>query len=184
MRSFFSNINFSLFFRGSVQLEEELSLLQLKKLMRLFKQHKPEQKYKTFSYLRSRDVGKPGLMNLDEFNKALNKAVHDRVLASEMEELFRKVDISSDGLVDWEELSSYILLRLQERELLRSSSSGKVFQNPPKIVKIEKCKVMILRSSSPEAFPLHQEGCFSSTFKWKVKSSRWCVVAVCSETSG
>jgi hypothetical protein len=26
--------------------------------------------------------------------------------------------------------------------LLRSSGAGKIFQNPPKIVKIEKCKVL------------------------------------------
>ena len=128
------NINNIFRFRGSVQLEEELSLLQLKKLMRLFKQHNPGQKYKTANYLSSRHA-----------RKALNKAFHDRVLAGEMEELFRKVDISSDGLVDWEELSSYILMRLQERELLRSSSTGKVFQSPPKIVKMEKCKVMTLQ---------------------------------------
>ncbi len=139
------NINNIFRFRGSVQLEEELSLLQLKKLMRLFKQHNPGQKYKTANYLSSRHARKPGLMNVDEFHKALNKAFHDRVLAGEMEELFRKVDISSDGLVDWEELSSYILMRLQERELLRSSSTGKVFQSPPKIVKMEKCKVMTLQ---------------------------------------
>ena len=124
----------------SLQVEEELSLLQLKKLMRLFKQHKPRQRY--FNYLPSRDASKPGLMNLDEFNKALKKAFHDKVLVSEIEELFHKVDISSDGLVDWEEFSSYILLRLRERELSRSSNFGKVFQNPPKIVKIEKCKVI------------------------------------------
>lgn len=125
-----------------MQLEEELSLQQLKRLMRQFKQHKPEQNRRAFSNLSSRCAGKPGYMNLDEFNKALKKAFHDKVLTSEIEELFRKVDISSDGLVDWDELSSYILLRLQERELLRSAGHGKVFQNPPKIVKIEKCKVM------------------------------------------
>ncbi|XP_028395533.1 WD repeat-containing protein on Y chromosome-like [Dendronephthya gigantea] len=141
--------------RDSVQLEEELSLLQLKKLMRLFKQHKPEQKHRTFSNLPSRAAGKPGYMNLDEFDKALNKALHDQVLTSEIEELFRKVDISSDGLVDWDELSSYILLRLQERELLRSTGHGKVFQNPPKIVKIEKCKEptsRILVGSNPTRY--------------------------------
>jgi Ca2+-binding EF-hand superfamily protein len=110
--------------------------------MRLFKQHKPDEKHKTFKYLSSRHTRKPGLMNPDEFKKALNKAFQDRVLAGEIEELFRKVDISSDGLVDWQELSSYILMRLQERELLRSSGAGKIFQNPPKIVKIEKCKVL------------------------------------------
>ena len=116
--------------------------MQLKKLMRLFKQHKPRPKF--FNYLPSRDASKPGLMNLDEFEKALTKATkYDKVLVSEIEELFHKVDISSDGLVDWEEFSSYILLRLQERELSRSSNFGKVFQNPPKIVKIEKCKVMV-----------------------------------------
>ena len=130
-----------LVFRGSVQLEEELSILQLKKLMRLFKQHKPDEKRKTFKSFSSRHARIPGLMNPDEFNKALNKAFQDKVLAEEIEELFRKVDISSDGLVDWEEFSSYILMRLQERELLRSSGAGKIFQNPPKIVKIVKCKV-------------------------------------------
>lgn len=114
-----------------MQPEEELSLLQLKKLMRLFKQHKPEPLHHA----------KPGRMNLNEFNKAINKAWPERDLTSEIEVLFRKVDLSSDGLVDWEEFSSYILLRLQERELSRSSSSSKVFQSPPRMVKIQKSKV-------------------------------------------
>ena len=134
-----------------MQLEEELSLIQLKKLMRLFKQHKSEKKYRHFNYGSSRINETPGLMNLNDFDKALHKAFQDRVLTGEIDELFRKVDISSDGLVDWEEFSSYILLRLQERELMRTSSSSKVFENHPKIVKIEKCKVRISEDSCSKA---------------------------------
>ena len=126
--------------------------MQLKKLMRLFKQHKPERCQKSLSFLprASRRVGKPGLMTLEEFKRALSKALNDGVLAGEIEELFRKVDISSDGLVDWDELSSYILLRLEEREVVRSSSFGQVFPNPAKIVKMEKSKVTRLARRNRE----------------------------------
>lgn len=132
-----------------MQLEEELTLAQLKKLMKLFKTHghRPERVQRTkslnFFLFHPRSEEKPGLMNVEDFSKALSKTFHleDEILNEQVEELFRKVDISSDGLVDWDELCSYILLRLREKDVVQKSSSGKVFNCPPKIIKIERSKV-------------------------------------------
>ena len=118
--------------------------------MKLFKQHRPKRVQKSrsldfFSPKPLRDE-KPGLMDVQDFRKALTKALQleDELLNGQVEKLFRNVDISSDGLVDWDELSSYILLRLREKDVLRSADYGKVLNSPPKIVKIERSKVSVL----------------------------------------
>ena len=85
-------------------------------------------------------------MDVQDFRKALSKALQleDELLNGQVQKLFRNVDISSDGLVDWDELSSYILLRLREKDVVRSADYGKVLNSPPKIVKIERSKVSVL----------------------------------------
>lgn len=134
-----------------LRLEEELDIHHLETLMFKFMTHIPD-KAALKSWLTRRGsmfrdqtrFRSAGLMTLEEFHEMLadllavetwdeqKVAVFDK----EIQTLFKKVDIASDGLVDWDEFCTYLMLQFEENDQA-SKLNGSTFVPKPNIVRID-----------------------------------------------
>ncbi|EDV22554.1 uncharacterized protein TRIADDRAFT_58893 [Trichoplax adhaerens] len=57
---------------------------------------------------------KPGQMNRLEFKRTLIELLGTQKFNRQLDEIFSKVDVTCDGLVDWEDFCTYTLLQYQE----------------------------------------------------------------------
>ncbi|XP_031555888.1 WD repeat-containing protein on Y chromosome-like [Actinia tenebrosa] len=118
-----------------IRLEEQLDIHSLEELMYRFKTHMSDK-----AALRKWNArrGAPlsthvsGLMTMEEFRSTLSDLVNveswdtDRaaVFENEMETLFTKVDIASDGLVDWDEFCTYMMIQFKEHDVTTKYGKG------------------------------------------------------------
>ncbi|XP_048575994.1 WD repeat-containing protein on Y chromosome isoform X3 [Nematostella vectensis] len=134
-----------------IRLEDQLEIHNLQELMYRFKSHLSDPKaVKAWKARRgSRGMATTnashvtGLMTMQEFRDTLadilvvdawdsNRAA---IFEKEMETLFKKVDIASDGMVDWDEFCTYMMIQLQEHDESAHHSKGP-FNPKPNIARI------------------------------------------------
>lgn len=134
-----------------LRLEEELDLHHLETLMFKFMAHIPDQAALKLWLARRGSMHKDpsrvhsaGLMTLEEFHEMLADLLGVEtwdeqkvaVFEREIEILFKKVDIASDGLVDWDEFCTYLMLQFEENDQA-AKVNGSTFSPKPNIVRID-----------------------------------------------
>ncbi|XP_029193047.2 WD repeat-containing protein on Y chromosome-like isoform X1 [Acropora millepora] len=134
-----------------LRLEEELDIHHLETLMFKFMSHVPDQvAMKSWLAQQGSTLRVPsrfhsaGLMTQEEFQEMLADLLGvetwDKqkvaVFEREIEILFRKVDIASDGLVDWDEFCTYLMLQFEENDQA-AKVNGSTFSPKPNIVRID-----------------------------------------------
>jgi len=130
---------------SSFRLEEHIKLHHLQKLLEVFKSHTPkhseerdQQPLQRTKKNKSRDEvvePRPGMLSLQEFKSVISGMLGSNKFDEQMEKLFYKVDTAGDGFIDWDELCSYILLRMKELEQLQNCNM-RPFSNPAIIKQI------------------------------------------------
>lgn len=134
-----------------LRLEEELDIHHLETLMFKFMTHIPDKialkKWLTRRGSVYRDQTRfhsSGLMTQEEFHEMLADLLgvetwdSQKVALFEKEigMLFKKVDIASDGLVDWDEFCTYLMLQFEENDQATKVNSN-TFIPKPNIVRID-----------------------------------------------
>lgn len=134
-----------------LRLEEELDIQHLETLMFKFKTHIPDKvELKKWLTRRGSEYRDPtrfhsaGLMTQEEFHEMLADLLEvetwDRhkvaLFEKEIGTLFKKVDIASDGLVDWDEFCTYLMLQFEENDQA-TKVNGNTFIPKPNIVRID-----------------------------------------------
>lgn len=134
-----------------LRLEEQLDIHHLEALMFKFMTHIPDQvALKAWLAQRGSMYRDPsrfhsaGLMTLQEFHEMLADLLavetwDDQKVAvfnKEIDTLFKKVDIASDGLVDWDEFCTYLMLQFEENDQA-TKANGNTFIPKPNIVRID-----------------------------------------------
>ncbi|XP_071952599.1 cilia- and flagella-associated protein 337-like [Antedon mediterranea] len=149
--------------------EEHIKLHHLKKLMKKFAQHKPDENEnivvpKLDYYAPSGPPMKrqPGNVNVAEFKEMIGSLLGNSAWDSQMETLFAKVDTSADGYVDWNEFCTYMLMQLRETDYMRLKKFLP-FSADPKIRHIvqnrQECTHSITSTENPTRFiTLSKEG--------------------------
>jgi WD40 repeat protein len=79
-----------------------------------------------------RSSSRPGRLTLEEFKSALFHVLQTRSFENQLESLFTKLDVTSDGCVDWNEFCTYILVQLKENDYI-SKKKQLPFQSEPRI---------------------------------------------------
>ncbi|KAK3705152.1 hypothetical protein QZH41_003758 [Actinostola sp. cb2023] len=163
-----------------IRLEEQLDIQSLEELMYRFKTHlSNEAAIKTWKTRRGSRVlagssHMTGLMTLEEFRSTLAELLNvdswdverAAVFEKEMEALFKKVDIASDGLVDWDEFCTYMMIQFKEHDL--TTKYGKSFSpkfNIARIVHNKETTSRILRDFNPMRYVTVSKGLFETPFK-------------------
>ena len=75
------------------------------------------------------DVDDSGGLDMDEFRHIMRTAVDKNLSDEECDRLFMKVDTNCDGNVDWDELLSYMLLEIQEKDAMKEIHQSKLLPN-------------------------------------------------------
>ncbi|XP_020912310.1 WD repeat-containing protein on Y chromosome isoform X2 [Exaiptasia diaphana] len=147
-----------------IRLDEQLDIQSLEELMYRFKTHLSNKNaIKTWKARRGSRaiVGSShltGLMTLEEFRNTLAELLNvdswdsERavVFEQEMETLFKKVDLASDGLVDWDEFCTYMMIQFKDHD--DTTKYGKSFSPKLNITRIAHNKettTRILRDFNP-----------------------------------
>ncbi|XP_065065751.1 WD repeat-containing protein on Y chromosome-like isoform X2 [Rhopilema esculentum] len=140
------------------QLEEKMDISHLNKLMTRFELHFDEEQATNTGHVLSRDASRSrarqkktfGMMDLEQFKVTLAEllgipAWEIRAISSLSEQaelLFRKIDRSHEGLINWDNFCTYIIMRYQEQDL--SSSSREIpFIAKPRVIKFPNIKETI-----------------------------------------
>ncbi|XP_040187600.1 WD repeat-containing protein on Y chromosome-like isoform X2 [Rana temporaria] len=112
----------------NVRLEEKFRLDDLLRLEEMFASHNHHEE----TGGRRKAVPRPqggGNMTLKEFQKVLSDLFGSQFWDHSMELLFNKVDTSCDGLIDWSEFCTYMLLQYKEKEVMMTRR-GSVLGEP------------------------------------------------------
>ncbi|PIK37549.1 putative WD repeat-containing protein on Y chromosome [Apostichopus japonicus] len=99
--------------------EDHIKLDHLKMLMRKFDRHEPTSEMPMDGTFSPGRVIKrePGNVTLGEFKSMLTSmGIDTSEWDTQMELLFAKVDTSADGMVDWNEFCTYMLLHYREND--------------------------------------------------------------------
>ncbi|XP_068118293.1 cilia- and flagella-associated protein 337-like [Hyperolius riggenbachi] len=105
--------------RENMRLEEKFRLDDLLVLEEVFANHNLQEEQEEEIVKKKKAVGGPkqvGNMTLKEFQKVLSDLFGSEDWDDNMELLFNKVDTSCDGLIDWSEFCTYMLLQYKERD--------------------------------------------------------------------
>ncbi|KAJ8037374.1 WD repeat-containing protein on Y chromosome [Holothuria leucospilota] len=123
--------------------EDYIKLHHLKALMRKFGCHQPtDEMPEDGTFSPGRIIKRePGNVTLGEFKSMLESLGIDTTeWDTQMELLFAKVDTSADGMVDWNEFCTYMLLHYREndKEIQKNSIA---FVTEPTITHVPQIKV-------------------------------------------
>ncbi|KAI8506660.1 hypothetical protein Bbelb_160870 [Branchiostoma belcheri] len=115
-KSFSSTANVQSFDRdASMRLEDYINLQHLQQLMEKFQMHRPAEHHGSTKLKRE-----AGNMTLDEFKEAVSSTLGTRSWNDQIDALFKKMDTSCDGLIDWNEFCTYMLLQYRENDYMRT----------------------------------------------------------------
>lgn len=66
---------------------------------------------------------------MEEFAEAFSSVADDDdgISAFQIVYLFNKIDVDTDGLIDWDDFTDYMLLRAQERKMMQDEESNQLF---------------------------------------------------------
>ncbi|CAH1274614.1 EFCAB8 [Branchiostoma lanceolatum] len=115
-KSFSSTANVQSFDRdASMRLEDYINLQHLQQLMEKFQVHRPTDQHGNTKIKRE-----AGNMTLDEFKEAVSSTLGTPAWNDQIDALFKKMDTSCDGLIDWNEFCTYMLLQYRENDYMRT----------------------------------------------------------------
>eukprot|EP00058_Branchiostoma_floridae_P018136 XP_002603625.1 hypothetical protein BRAFLDRAFT_126931 [Branchiostoma floridae] len=115
-KSFSSTANVQSFDRdASMRLEDYINLQHLQQLMEKFQVHRPTEQHGNTKIKRE-----AGNMTLDEFKEAVSSTLGTPAWNDQIDALFKKMDTSCDGLIDWNEFCTYMLLQYRENDYMRT----------------------------------------------------------------
>ncbi|KAK3593630.1 hypothetical protein CHS0354_025521 [Potamilus streckersoni] len=107
----------------NLRLEEEIKLHHLEQLMNKFTSYKPDDIliHEGTGFLPPKTQPRPpGQMNLEEFKETVSDVLGTDEYNEYLDKLFQKLDTSSNGYVDWNEFSTYLLLLYRENDYMRT----------------------------------------------------------------
>ncbi|XP_072043758.1 LOW QUALITY PROTEIN: cilia- and flagella-associated protein 337-like [Amphiura filiformis] len=114
--------------------EDHIKLRHLKELMRMFDIHEPSKDMPPDGFYTPGRVVKreAGNVTLKEFKDMVQSMLKTDAWDTQMESLFAKVDTSADGMVDWNEFCTYMLLHYKESDAMKRKQAMP-FTGQPKI---------------------------------------------------
>eukprot|EP00057_Strongylocentrotus_purpuratus_P002746 XP_003725163.1 PREDICTED: WD repeat-containing protein on Y chromosome [Strongylocentrotus purpuratus] len=119
---------------GVTLFEDQLNLDHLKELMSQFAVHQPtDEMPDDGTYSPGRIIRREaGNVTLGEFKNMVRSLLKSSDWDAHLEALFAKVDTSADGMVDWNEFVTYMLLHYRENDNMKLRKNV-VFNKEPKI---------------------------------------------------
>ncbi|XP_041474209.1 WD repeat-containing protein on Y chromosome-like [Lytechinus variegatus] len=119
---------------GVILFEDQLNLEHLKQLMSEFAVHQPtDEMPDDGTYSPGRIIRREaGNVTLGEFKNMVRSLLKSSDWDAHLEALFAKVDTSADGMVDWNEFVTYMLLHYRENDNMKLRKNV-VFNKEPKI---------------------------------------------------
>ncbi|XP_072168406.1 cilia- and flagella-associated protein 337-like [Diadema setosum] len=120
--------------RGVTLFEDQLNLDHLKELMSKFAQHEPtDEMPDDGTYSPGRIIKREaGNVTLGEFKSMVQRVLKSSDWDAHLEALFAKVDTSADGMVDWNEFVTYMLLHYRENDNMKMRKYV-VFNTEPRL---------------------------------------------------
>ncbi|XP_022084992.1 WD repeat-containing protein on Y chromosome-like [Acanthaster planci] len=105
----------------TVRFEDQIKLHHLKALMEKFAHHKPTDDMPPDGFVTPGRIIKreSGNVTVKEFKEMIHSLFKTTAWDVQMENLFAKVDTSADGMVDWNEFCTYMLLHYRENDNVR-----------------------------------------------------------------
>jgi hypothetical protein len=98
-------------------------------------------------------VTRRGYLTLMEFRQALVEILGPAIDNEQLEMLFMKVDTTCDGLVDWDEFCTYLLLQLQEMNNAHDTWTLPFDEEPSRILTNHFSKVGWITKKIPIDYP-------------------------------
>jgi hypothetical protein len=77
-------------------------------------------------------------MNVEDFKEAFGKVLGQGLTEEQMSLLFMQIDANTDNTVDWEEFSTFMLLRAERQSKMIEEASMQLFEVPPPMIRMPK----------------------------------------------
>ncbi|XP_071797033.1 cilia- and flagella-associated protein 337-like isoform X1 [Asterias amurensis] len=105
----------------TLRFEDKIKLHHLKELMRRFARHEPTDDMPPDGFVTPGRIIKreSGNVTVKEFKEMIQSLFKTTAWDNQMENLFAKVDTSADGMVDWNEFCTYMLLHYRENDNIK-----------------------------------------------------------------
>ncbi|XP_038067567.1 WD repeat-containing protein on Y chromosome-like isoform X2 [Patiria miniata] len=146
----------------TVRFEDQIKLHHLKALMQKFARHEPTDDMPPDGFVTPGRIVKreSGNVTVKEFKEMIHSLFKTTAWDVQMENLFAKVDTSADGMVDWNEFCTYMLLHYRENDNVKKDLPLKyephfrhITQNKQEII-----QCVIALDNPPRYVTLSKEG--------------------------
>ncbi|KAL2912296.1 hypothetical protein HK105_208211 [Polyrhizophydium stewartii] len=94
--------------------DREMNLAHFKELMQIF---------------RKSSNNDTGTISIDDFKRAFAKVLGQGLTDEQMSILFMKIDANTDNAIDWDDFSTYMLLRAEGQKLMREQAETQLFDS-------------------------------------------------------
>ncbi|KAJ3213522.1 WD40 repeat domain 95 [Dinochytrium kinnereticum] len=107
--------------KATYRTEREMNLTHFRELMHIFQR-----------------VSKNGKksMNMEEFKAAFGLVLGQGLSEDQMAQLFMKIDANTDNTVDWDEFSTFMLLRAERQSMMLEEATTTLFDLPPPLIPV------------------------------------------------
>ncbi|KAJ3094945.1 hypothetical protein HDU97_007427 [Phlyctochytrium planicorne] len=107
--------------KATYRTEREMNLTHFRELMYIFQK-----------------VSKDGkkAMNMEEFKAAFGMVLGKGLSEEQMAQLFMKIDANTDNTVDWDEFSTFMLLRAERQSMMLEEANTTLFDLPPPMIPV------------------------------------------------